>query len=156
MIAVRPRPNSPSGGTQLVTTSSISAPQQFRGRRFLLLGVGLSVVGVVAYVVQIALERLIVPWYMPVLASLGVVFIIISLVRRRTVWRILALTLVVLLAGAEWAMIYALRLPAYTGPIAVGLPFPAFETTRADGTPFAQRNLAGDQNTVLVFFRGRW
>jgi hypothetical protein len=139
-----------------VTTSSISAPRQFRGRLFLLLGLGLAVLGVVAYVAQIALERLIVPWYMPVLASLGVVLVIISLVERRTIWRILALMLVVLLAGAEWAMIYALRLPSYTGPIAVGRPFPAFETTRADGTAFAQSNLAGDQNNVLVFFRGRW
>ena len=70
--------------------------------------------------------------------------------------RIVALAAVTLLAGAEWAIIYAMRLPPYTGPITVGRPFPAFETTRADGTPFAQSDLAGAQKTVLVFFRGRW
>ena len=139
-----------------MTTSSISAPRPFGGRIFLLLGIGLAVLGIAAYVVQIALGRLMVPWYMPALASLGGGLIIISLVERRTVWRIVALTAVVLLAGAEWAILYAMRLPPYTGPITVGRPFPAFETTRADGTPFAQSNLAGEQKSVLVFFRGRW
>jgi hypothetical protein len=93
---------------------------------------------------------------MPVLASLGVALVISSLVERRTIWRIVALTAVMLLAGAEWAILYAMRLPPYTGPITVGRPFPPFETSRMDGTPFAQSNLAGDQNNVVVFFRGRW
>ena len=97
-----------------------------------------------------------VPWYMPALASLGVVLVLMSLLERRTVFRSFALLAVVLLAAAECAFLYAMRLPPYTGPIAVGRPFPAFETRRADGTPFTQRDLAGDQNNVLVFFRGRW
>ena len=60
------------------------------------------------------------------------------------------------LAGAEGAFLAALRLPAYTGPVAAGRPFPAFATIRADGTPFTQSDLEGDQDTVMVFFRGRW
>ena len=48
------------------------------------------------------------------------------------------------------------RLPPYAGPIAVGQPFPAFETTRANGASFGQRDLAGDKKNVLIFFRGRW
>ncbi len=64
--------------------------------------------------------------------------------------------LVVLVAGATWAFLLATRLPAYTGPIAVGQPFPVFTTMRADGTVFTQRNLQGGPNSVLVFFRGRW
>jgi hypothetical protein len=139
-----------------MTSPSDAAPRRFGGRLFLLLGFGLTVLGVVAYAVQISLQRLIVPWYMPALGTLGVVFVVVSLWERRTIWRILALLAVVLFAGAEWAFLYALRLPPYTGPIAVGRPLPAFETTRADGTPLTQRDLAGDQNSVLVFFRGRW
>jgi len=139
-----------------MTSSSSAAPRRFGGRLFLLLGLGLAVLGVVAYVVQIWLQRLMAPWYMPTLASLGVVLVVLSLLERRTVWRVLALLAVVFLAGAEWAFLYEVRLPPYTGPIAVGRPFPAFETSRADGTPFTQRDLAGDQNSVLVFFRGRW
>jgi hypothetical protein len=139
-----------------MTSSSSTAPHRFRGRLFLLLGLGLAVLGVVAYVMQISLGRLMAPWYMPALASLGVVLVVMSLLERRTVWRVVALVAVVILAGAEWAMMHAMRLPPYTGPITVGRPFPAFETSRADGTPFTERDLAGDQNNVLVFFRGRW
>jgi hypothetical protein len=139
-----------------MSTSSSSMPHRFRGRFFLLLGLFLAILGVVAYVVQVSLARLTAPWYMPTLASLGVVLVIMSLIERRTAWRIVALVVVVLLAGAEWAMMYAMRLPPYAGPITVGRPFPAFETLRADGTPFTERDLAADKNTVLVFFRGRW
>jgi hypothetical protein len=139
-----------------MTSASTAAPHRWGGRLFLLLGLGLTVLGVVAYAVQISLQRLIVPWYMPALATLGVVFVGVSLWDRRTIGRILALLAVVLIAGAEWAFLYALRLPPYTGPIAVGRILPAFESTRADGTPFTQADLSGDQNSVLVFFRGRW
>ena len=103
-----------------------------------------------------SLQRLMAPWYMPALAILGVILVAMSLVARRTIWRVLALVAVVLVAGLEVAFLYAVRLPSYTGPIAVGRPFPAFETTRADGSPFAERDLAGDRKNVLVFFRGRW
>jgi hypothetical protein len=139
-----------------MTSLSGAVPHRFRGRLFLLLGLGLAVLGVVAYVVQISLQRLMAPWYMPILASLGVVLVAMSLLERRTVWRVFALLAVVLLAGAECAFLYAMRLPPYTGPIAEGRPFPAFETRRAGGTPFTQRDLIGDRSTVLVFFRGRW
>jgi peroxiredoxin len=50
----------------------------------------------------------------------------------------------------------AMRLPPYTGPIAVRRPFPAFDARLADGTPFTQDDLAGNRHAVLVFFRGRW
>jgi cytochrome oxidase Cu insertion factor (SCO1/SenC/PrrC family) len=139
-----------------MTSPSSAVPQRSPGRLFLLLGLGLAALGVAAYVVQISLQRLMAPWYMPVLAILGVVLVVMSLWERRTVWRALALLTVVLLAGFELLFLYAMRLPTYTGPVAVERPFPAFETKQADGKPFTQRDLAGDWNTVLVFFRGRW
>jgi hypothetical protein len=122
----------------------------------LLAGLGLAVLGLVAYAVQLSLGRLLFPWYMPALALVGVALVVVSLWQRRTVWRVLALLLVVLLSAAEVAALGALRLPRYAGPIAVGRPFPTFEARRADGEPFTQRDLAGDRHTVLVFFRGRW
>jgi hypothetical protein len=139
-----------------MTSSPIDTPDRSRGRLLLLSGLGLALLGVVAYVVQISLERLVVPWYMPALALLGVALVLTSLAKRRTVWRMLALVAVVLLAGLELAFLYTVRLPAYTGPIAVGRPFPAFEAKRADSTPFTQDDLAGEARHVLVFFRGRW
>jgi hypothetical protein len=90
------------------------------------------------------------------MALLGGALVAASLWKRTTVWRAIALLAVLLLAGAEFAVLNALRLPAYTGPIALGRPLPAFEARRADGTSFSQNDLAGDQHSVLVFFRGRW
>jgi hypothetical protein len=139
-----------------MTISDRAVPLRSRGRRLLLLGLALAVLSVVAYAVQISLARLFAPWYMPVLGTVGVVLVIISLREKRTVWRVLALVGVGLLAVADWGMLLAFRLPAYTGPVTVGRPFPTFETLRADGTPFTQSNLAGDRTSALVFFRGRW
>jgi hypothetical protein len=139
-----------------MSNPSPAVPHRFRGRILLLLGLGVAVLGVVAYIAQFSLERLIIPWYMPALGLLGVVLVVVSLRERRTVWRVLALVAVMLLTGAELAFLYAVRLPPYIGPIVVGRPFPAFEASRADGTPFTQYDLVGDKNDVFVFFRGRW
>jgi hypothetical protein len=139
-----------------MTTSTATAPRRYPGRLFLALGFAFAALGVIGYAAQLAVHRLTTPWYLPGAATLGVAFVVMSLVRTRTVWRVLALVLLVLLAGAEWAFLLGARLPAYTGPVAEGKPFPAFTTTRADGMSFTQRDLEGDQNSVLVFFRGRW
>ena len=139
-----------------MTSSPIARPDRSRGRLLLLFGLGLAVLGVAAYVVQMFLQRLMFPWYLPALALLGVVLVVMSLWRRRTLWRGLALLAVVLLAGAELAVLNGMRLPPYAGPIAVGRPFPPFAANQADGTPFTQNDLTGDQHHVLVFFRGRW
>jgi hypothetical protein len=122
----------------------------------MLAGLGLAVLGMAVYAIQLSLQRLMLPWYMPAAALLGAAFVVVSLRKRRTVWRVLALVVVLLVAGFELMALNALRLPKYAGPIEVGYPFPAFETRRADGTPFTQNDLIGDQHHALVFFRGRW
>jgi hypothetical protein len=142
--------------SNIMTDATADAPRHLRGRFLVLLGLLLAVLGIAAYIVQISLQRLWAPWYVPTLATLGALLVLVSLFERRTAWRFLALVVVVLLAGAEWAIILAERLPAYKGPIAVGQPFPAFQTSRADGTPFTERDLTGKENNVLVVFRGRW
>jgi hypothetical protein len=139
-----------------MTPASDAVPRRASGRLLLFLGLALAVLGIAAYVAQIWAKNLTAPWYVPAAATCGAVLLGASLWARRTVWRVLALLLVVLLAGAEWASLFGMRLPAYTGPVAEGRPFPAFTTARADGAPFTQNDLAGDQKTVLVFFRGRW
>jgi hypothetical protein len=126
------------------------------GRLWLWLGLCLPVLAIVAYAVQVSNAILTVPWYVPALATLGAILLIVAVCQKRTVWRILALVLIVILAGLEWAFMFAVRLPTYQGPVAVGKPFPAFATARADGTPFTERDLQGGPSRVLVFFRGRW
>ncbi|HEY7309963.1 MAG TPA: hypothetical protein VH643_11440 [Gemmataceae bacterium] len=139
-----------------MATSSTLEPRRASGRLFLLLGIAVAVLGVIAYVVQIKAQRLTAPWYVPIAATIGLLLVVVSLWRGRTVWRALVLVLLVLFAGAAWAFMLTARLPPYTGPIAVERPFPAFATERADGTPFTQQDLKGEQTSVMVFFRGRW
>jgi hypothetical protein len=122
----------------------------------LLLGLAFTLAGLALYAVQIFAQRLFTPWYMPVFTLIGLACVFLS-IRRRKVWtRRIAFFLVALIAGSQISFLLLLRLPAYNGPLEIGKPFPAFQTLRADGTPFTQANLPGDQNTVMVFFRGRW
>jgi hypothetical protein len=95
-------------------------------------------------------------WYMSAAALLGVALVVASLWKRRAVWRVLALVVVMLLAGLELMALNEMRPPPYTGPVAIGQPFPEFAARRPDGTPFTQNNLVGDQHHELVVFRGRW
>jgi hypothetical protein len=139
-----------------MTSPSTAPPNRSRGTPLMLLGLGAAILGLAGYCAQISLERLMAPWYVPVLAALGVALVVVSLLERRTVGRKVALVVLVLLTGAELALLYTLRLPAYHGPILTGRTFPPFEAKRADGTPFTQSDFSGDQNNVLVFFRGRW
>jgi hypothetical protein len=139
-----------------MTTSNVASVPSPAGRMLLLLGLALPFLGILAYAVQIWAKRLSSPWYVPVAATLGVVCIAAALWQRRTVWRVIALVLVGLLAGAQWMLLATSRLPEYTGPVAAGQPFPEFTTARADGTPFTHRDLKGGRASVLVFFRGRW
>jgi hypothetical protein len=139
-----------------MTTLPVATPRRFPGRSLLALGPALAALGILGYILQLAWRHLAAPWYLPALGTLGVVCVAAALWQRRTVWRWLALVLILLVAGAEWAFLLGTRLPAYAGPVAAGQPFPEFTTMRADGTPFSRRDLEGDQDNVLVFFRGRW
>ena len=127
------------------------------GRSLLLLGVLLAVAGpVLNFLLMFAAKILITPWYAPLLETLGVALIILALMRSRSIWRWTALVIFTLLLAFGWFAVLAMRLPAYTGPVKDGQPFPAFATTLADGAAFTQDDLKGDRNTVMVFFRGHW
>jgi hypothetical protein len=139
-----------------MATTAPSVAQHHPGRGLLLAGLALTVLALAAYVAQVLAGRLTTPWYLPALTTIAALMVLLSLQQRRSIWRGLALVLVVLLAAAQWAFLTMVRLPEYTGPVAVGRPFPAFASVRADGTPFREGDLVGPQSSVLVFFRGRW
>ena len=127
------------------------------GRSLLLLGMLLAVAGyVLMMLLMFAAKILITPWYAPLLGSLGVALIILAVMRSRSIWRWTALLIFTLFVAFQWYALLAMRTPAYTGPVKDGQPFPAFATTLADGSAFTQAVLQGDQNTVMVFFRGHW
>jgi hypothetical protein len=128
------------------------------GRPLLVLGILVALAGIAAYVVQLQVLRILkTPWYMPALATIGFLLIVLALVQRRTILRWGTAVLFGLLATGLWALLAVLLVaPPYTGPVTVGRPFPAFATTRADGSTFTQDDLRGDGDTILIFFRGRW
>ena len=76
----------------------------------------LAILGVLAYFVQYQMGLLKAPWYLPIAATLGVVCAVVALWQARSVWRVLALVLVLLIAAGAWTLLLGMRLPAYTGP----------------------------------------
>jgi hypothetical protein len=134
-----------------------TAQRRHPGRLYLALGVLVALAGVVLYPLQLRAKVLIAPWYAPILATLGLVLVVLALGRSRSLWRWTAAVLLTLFAAGQWVMLLVLfRAPAYTGPVQAGEPFPEFTTTLADGSTFNRESLQGEQNTVMVFFRGRW
>jgi hypothetical protein len=141
-----------------MTDPQVSAPGGAPRRWPLFLaGVLLFLAGPILYVVQFSQGQLWMPWYVPVLATIGVLFMIASVWQRRGVLRSLGLVAFLLLCEMEWYLVLvATKTPAYTGPAQPGTKVPAFAATLADGTAFTNDDLEKGVDTVLVFFRGRW
>jgi hypothetical protein len=117
----------------------------------------LCLLGPIAYFLQLQLHVLWMPWYVPVLCTVGVAFMMGSLLRRPGIWRGLGVAVFGLLCASEWFMLLVGgTTPAYAGPAGPGHKLPAFAAQRADGTPFTDRDFQTGLPTVLVFFRGRW
>jgi hypothetical protein len=139
----------------LTVTPKVSAPP--KPRPYFALGVMIFFLGIVTLVVQtFGLKRLIVPWYLPVLGTVGVALMVLSVVQRPKIWRMVVLTVFVLLTGFEWFGIISSKLPEYQGPAKVGATIPAFAATLADGSSFTDQDLKKETPTVLLFFRGHW
>lgn len=135
----------------------VAAVPPSSGWMYLLAGILVAVSGMVTYIVRMQAKVLSSPWYVPVLATLGALLIVYSLAERRTIWRWGTAGLFALLAAGTWFMfLVGMAAPPYTGPVTVGRAFPSFETQLASGSRFGQADLQGDQNTILLFFRGRW
>jgi hypothetical protein len=129
-----------------------------RGRLCLWLGIGLFPLGMVLYFVQaFQFKDLVTPWYMPIMFTLGVLLVLVS-VRQRPTWtRVIASLVLALLCAGEWYFILSMsRLPPYQGPVQVDKKIPEFTTTFADGRSFTDKDLQKGTPTVLVFYRGHW
>jgi hypothetical protein len=125
---------------------------------FFLLGVAVFVLGMVLYAVLLQMAYLgTFPWYLPILATLGVLLMALSVWQRGGKVRSVALVVFVLLCGFIWYRIVgSSHEPEYTGPAKPEHRIPAFVTTLANGKSFSNTDLAQGRPTVLLFFRGRW
>src|SRR5690349_8970101 len=104
-------------------TPAIESSRKTAGRVYVWLGLGLSLLGPAVYAAQLHAKHLSVPWYVPSLTTLGTLLAVAALIRSRSIWRILAVGLLGLLAAAEWHFFTRFgELPAYAGPVTVGQP----------------------------------
>jgi hypothetical protein len=130
------------------------------GRFYFWMGLALGLLGPLLYFLQMQAQYLSVPWYVPILGTVAAASVLLAALRTQGWWRLAPIVLFVLLgflAFGEWHFLLVdSKVPAYTGPVEVGKPFPAFTTTLADGSKFDQTSLKDEQATVMVFFRGRW
>ena len=145
------------GENMTTATASPPATRVSLGRGYFWAGLGACVFGLGLAYVQFALKHLAVPWYSPTLATIGALLLLVSVARRFTIARVLALVLVASFAGLQWFILGSLmKLPAYEGPARAGTSFPAFASSYADGRPFTDADLRDGSRRVMVFFRGRW
>jgi hypothetical protein len=132
-------------------------PHPKNGRLFLGMGILSAALGPVIYAVQFHNHNLGSPWYVPALATLGVVLIALAAGQSRSVWHHIAAGLATLFATFVWLMYWVvLAAPSYSGSVEIGRAFPNFETKLAGGRGFSQMDLQSEQDTILLFFRGRW
>jgi hypothetical protein len=128
-----------------------------RGRPLFWLGIFVSLLALALPVVQYSQKILWIPWYLPVLGTLGALLLLGAAVSRPSVVRVIFFGLLAALAAFEWYfLLFASLVPAYEGPARAGQPFPAFQTTLADGRSFTEKDLQTGIPTVMAFFRGRW
>jgi hypothetical protein len=138
-------------------TTAPQANHPSRGRAYFWAGIFAWLLGLGLAAAQFGLKHLAVPWYSPVLATLGVALLVVAVAHRRSIPRVIGLVLVAAFAGLEWYFLVSLmKLPAYEGPAQAGKPFPAFTATLADGRPFTDADLRDGSRRVMAFFRGRW
>lgn len=139
-----------------VSTTSPSIDRS-RGRMIFWAGMGACLLGLVLAVIQFGLKLLFVPWYSPILATLGAVLLLLSVSWRRSVVRVAALVLVAVFAGLQWYFLVSMmKLPEYTGPAQPGKRLPVFQAEFANGRSFTDADLADGSRRVMTFFRGRW
>lgn len=121
-----------------------------------LMGVLLFLLGPAIYLVQVILGQLGMPWHVPVLAAVGVLFMTGSVLQRPGVWRSVGLVVFALLCGLEWFFVLVVaKTPPYEGP-QVSDKVPEFAATYADGRAFTNKDLEDGKPSVLLFYRGHW
>lgn len=123
-----------------------------------LVGVVLFLLGPILTFVQYGpLGRLTTPWQLPILATLGVVCMLLAVLQSGGVVRTAGFLLFAFVSGFVWFMLLVkVNTPNYTGPANPGSPVPVFAAKLADGSTFANTTLANGRSSVLLFYRGHW
>lgn len=123
-----------------------------------IIGVSLFLLGPILTFVQFNLmNHLATPWQMPILATMGVICMLLSVLQSGGAMRIAGFLLFAFVSGFQWFLILAgMNTPAYTGSANPGSPVPVFAAKLADGRSFKTTDLANGNSSVMLFNRGRW
>lgn len=133
-----------------------NAPAGFRWPLFLI-GFFIFLLGPISMIIQMQMGHLRTAWQVPILASIGVLCMLASVLQRGGILRILGLVAFAgITAGMWYLMLVVFRVPEYAGPATVGQKIPAFEATLSNGDSFTNKGLEKGESTVLVFYRGHW
>ena len=117
----------------------------------------MAFLGIFSYVGQMLAGFLPTPWHVPVFAIVGALLVARAFWLRGTVLRVLGILGCLALAGLEvWFIFFYTALPTYSGPVAAGANFPEFEAVRADGNRFTKASWEGEEDSILIFYRGHW
>jgi hypothetical protein len=133
------------------------ANKRSRGRAYFWAGIGACLLGLGLVFVQFSLKHLFVPWYSPVMATIGAVLLLLSVARRRNIPRVVVLVLVTAFTAFQWYFLASMmKLPDFAGPAQAGKQLSPFRAAYADGRSFREADLQDGSRRVMVFFRGRW
>ena len=129
---------------------------EVNGTRPYLMGMFLVLVGWCFYVWRFSQANLVLPYYLPVIVTVGFGVMVRGFLQKRSILRVLGLILALLMTLVAWMIIFGLSLPKYDGPATVGATAPAFEAQLAMGGDFQASNLKDGKNRIIVFYRGIW
>jgi hypothetical protein len=129
-----------------------------RGRALAALSVLICVAAVFVYTqfLRVAAVRNDPEGYVAAFAIAGTVAgLAVALGRRWYAWTALALSLVLLAAGAMFNFVLA-RIPTAQTTLQIGEQAPDFALTDAAGRPVTLADYRGKKPVIMVFYRGHW
>src|SRR5262245_16724076 len=131
--------------------TSIQSPPTRHWLPFLT-GIALFIVGPIVYAAMMQSDMLWTPWFMPILATIGVLLMVLSLWRKFGVVRGIGLLVFLVACAGEWFFfLYMIPTPQYAGAAQRNAMVPAFEATLADGSTFTNKDVAKGRSTVMLF-----
>ncbi|MEE9391710.1 MAG: hypothetical protein V3W41_04305 [Planctomycetota bacterium] len=96
------------------------------------------------------------PSYLGWLAFGPPILALASMARRFSMWKFFGFGAALIPIAVCIMLLFGMNLPEYDGPVKVGETLPKFSSLDADGKPFGLAQLATNETTLLVLFRGSW
>lgn len=120
------------------------------------IGFSLPFLGMALYTLQfMVFKSLSLPYYLPVLALVGMVLMVRESRKSKSITRYVAMGLGFVLTLASLFFVFGMNQSEYKGPAKVGAAVPSFSVFDAQGVKIDSAAIAGDKS-IVVFFRGRF